>query len=143
MGCITRYQWCKNDGKICTALTGNSVGGRNAFKKAIPEELRLNSRQRAIFNRMYSYAWSTYPPTICCTLLYDVRRAVAILRPNNFRLRAELGRQYISTMQLLLLSGRFRDLPGLCEIPTNVNMQILCYTILRVWSIPTHCLQQR
>lgn len=55
MGCVTRYQWSKNEGKNCTALTGNAIGGQNASKDATTQEIHLNSRQQAIFNRLYSY----------------------------------------------------------------------------------------
>jgi hypothetical protein len=61
MGCITRYQWCKNNGKVCTDLTGQVVGGRDAAKEAIKQEIRLNSRQKAIVDRLFSYVWSKSP----------------------------------------------------------------------------------
>ena len=60
MGCVTRHQWCKDEGNTCTKLTGVAVGGLDASKEAITKELRLNSRQQAILNRLYSYVWSKY-----------------------------------------------------------------------------------
>jgi hypothetical protein len=42
MVCTERYQWCKDKGKVCTELTGSTVGGLAAILKAVPEQLDLN-----------------------------------------------------------------------------------------------------
>lgn len=59
MGCTERLQWCKDEGTICTELTGSTVGGLDAVLKSVPEQLDLNQRQIAIFNRIYNSTWNT------------------------------------------------------------------------------------
>jgi hypothetical protein len=45
--------------KVCTELTGSTKGGVAAILKAVPEQLDLNRRQVAIFNRIYNSTWNS------------------------------------------------------------------------------------